>query len=155
MAERETFRYHWLRLRAVAHPTEDVAKVLQAMQFVSGLDADKFQAMSKDSPMETHHGLTSHILEAVLERGRPLKDLLLKVFAIPGALDQLRATVDARTDDDGVFYIRLDKQKAFLGEFALTTGEDCIQLRLKPESYPANRETSVASLTRMLASGRP
>jgi len=52
--ERETFRYHWLKLRAVAHPTEDLPRVREAVRFVAGLPEDAFAPVLSDLPMETH-----------------------------------------------------------------------------------------------------
>jgi RNA binding exosome subunit len=148
-------RYHWLKLRAVAHPTEDVAKVEASLRFVSGLDEAAFAAARKDTPMDTHHGLTLHVLEATVEKSRAIRDVLERVFALPGALDRLRATADARVDDDGILYLRLDKQAAHDGRLELLDGEDAVQARLKLESYPATRAAAVAAVQAMLASGRP
>jgi RNA binding exosome subunit len=84
-----------------------------------------------------------------------VRDALGRILDLPGARDDLRATVDARTDDEGVFYVRLDKQEAFAGRLALTRGEDAIQLRLKLETYPATRERALEALGRLLEMERP
>jgi RNA binding exosome subunit len=153
--ERAPLRYHWLRLRAVAHPTEELAKVREAVRFVAGLPEAEFAGSAAVTPMETHHGLTSHLVEASVERSRSLRDVLERVLAIPGARERLRATLEARTDEDGLFFVRLDKQAAAQGRLELTQGEDCVQLRLKVEAYPAGREAALALLGRLLESGRP
>lgn len=144
-------RYHWLRLRAIAHPTEDPAKVEAALRLAAGVPD---LAIASEA-METHHGGTVRVLQAVLDRARPVRDALARVLALPGARDELAATLDARTDDDGVLYLRLDKQEAAQGRLALTRGEDAVQLRLKVETYPATREAALATLQAMLAAGRP
>lgn len=154
MAEPRT-TYHWLRLRAVAHPTEDPAKVQAALRFVSGLDEAAFGAALRPTPMETHHGLPLTVYEVVVDRSRPLRDVLARILALPGALPRLAATIDARVDDDGILYMRVEKQAAFAGELRLAEGEDAIQLRLKVEAYPAGRDAALGVLRRMLDSGRP
>lgn len=154
LAEART-TYHWLRLRAVAHPTEDPAKVQAALRFAAGLDEAGLAAALRTTPMETHHGLPLVVYEVVLDRSRQLREVLARIFALPGALDRLRSTIDARVDDDGILYLRVEKQAAFGGELRLAEGEDAIQLRLKVEAYPAGREASVAALQRVLAAGRP
>lgn len=143
-------RYHWLRLRATCHPTEDLAKVEQAIRAVAGVPDLKVEATA----MDTHHGGTVHVLEAVLDRSRAVRDVLQRMLALPGAREDLEATVEARTDDDGVFYARFDKQEAFAGRLALTRGEDAVQLRLRMETYPAGRESSLVALRELLGSGR-
>lgn len=154
MAEART-TYHWLRLRAMAHPTEDPAKVQQALRFVSGLDEKDFAAALRPTPMETHHGLTLTVYEVVVDHSRALRDVLARILALPGALARLAATLDARVDDDGILYMRVEKQAAFAGELRLGEGEDAVQMRLKVEAYPAGRKAALAVLRRMLESGRP
>lgn len=147
--------YHWLRLRAVAHPTEDLAKVQEALRFVAGLESTAFAAALQATRMETHHGLPLTVLECVLDRSRDLRAVLARVFALPAALDQLRATLEKRVDDDGILYLRLEKQAAALGKLRLLDGEDAVQLRLKVEAYPAGRAASLEALRQLLASGKP
>lgn len=144
-------RYHWIRLRATAHPTEDVAKVEAALRHAAGVQ----DLAVKAEAMETHHGGTVHVVEAVLDKSRAVRDLLSRLFDLPGARADLAATLEARTDDEGVFYIRLDKQAAFAGRLVLTRGEDAVQLRLKMEHYPATREAALESLRVLLAAERP
>jgi RNA binding exosome subunit len=144
-------RYHWLRLRATAHPTEDLAKVEAALRFVAGVPDVPVEATA----MDTHHGGTVHVLETVLDRSRAVRDVLQRLLGLPGAQADLAATLDARTDDDGVFYARFDKQEAAHGRLALTRGEDAIQMRLKMETYPATREAALASLQDLVSGGKP
>jgi RNA-binding protein len=146
--------YHWLRLRAACHPTEDVRKVAAAMRHVAGLDVDPFQALLKETPLESHHGGTVTLLEAVIDRSRDLRAALQRVLDLPGAREELAASLESRTDEDGIFYVRLDKQEAYQGRLALTRGEDAVQLRLKTEHYPATRQAAMAQLAAMLAAPR-
>jgi RNA binding exosome subunit len=144
-------RYHWIRLRATAHPTEDLAKVESAVRNAAGVPDLAVQA----EPLETHHGAMGHLVHATIDKSRAVRDALGRILALPGAREDLAATLDSRTDDDGVFYLRLDKQEAYAGRLSLTRGEDAVQLRLKMEHYPATREAALESLKAMLDSGRP
>lgn len=148
-------RYHWLRLRTACHPTEDPAKVQAALRFVSGLGDAAFANAFQDTAMETHHGLALHICEVTVEKSRAIRDVLERVLALAGAVERLRATALQRTDDDGVFYFRLDKQAAAAGELILLDAEDAVQMRLKLEVYPATRDAAIAAVDAMLFSGRP
>jgi RNA binding exosome subunit len=144
-------RYHWIRLRATCHPTEDLAKVESAVRNAAGVPDLAVQA----EPMDTHHGGTVHVVEGVLDKSRAVRDALTRILALPGAREELAATLESRTDDDGVFYLRVDKQEAFAGRLVLTRGEDAVQMRLKMEHYPATREAALGSLRTLLESGRP
>lgn len=148
-------RYHWLRLRAVCHPTEDLAKVTSAVRLVAGLDATDAEGGPVATAIESHHGGTLQLVEVAIERSRDVRDVLQRIFDIAGARAELSATLEARTDDDGIFYVRLDKQEAAQGRLVLTRGEDAIQARLKMEHYPATREAALASLAGLLAAARP
>lgn len=149
----QPLRYHWIRLRANCHPTEDLAKVQQAVQFVAGQDDKGFQPQV--TPLESHHGGTVQLVEATLDKSRQVRDLLQRLLDLPGAREDLQRTLDARTDEDGVFYARVDKQDAYAGKLTLTRGEDCVQLRLKLEHYPATRDAALASLGQLLAAAKP
>lgn len=150
MTGAQPLRYHWIRLRATCHPTEDLGKVTRAVAFVAGEDPATFQALV--TPLESHHGGTVQLVETAVEKARAIRDILQRIFDLPDVRPGLRNSLDARTDDDGVFYVRLDKQKAYAGQLRITRGEDCVQLRLKLEHYPATREAALVSLERLLAS---
>lgn len=121
------------------------------MRFVAG-DTD---AAVVQTPLESHHGGTVLLIECVLERARDVRATLQRILDLPGARDLLRASLEARTDDDGVFYLRVQKQEAYNGRLSLTTGEDCVQLRLKLEHYPASRDAALVDLARLLDAPRP
>ncbi len=59
-------------------------------------------------------------------------------------------SVDQRMDDDGQFFFRLDKQKAFLEELVISSGDDCVHVRAKVESYPKRREKALENAKAML-----
>ena len=147
-AEGPNVRFHWAKLRAACHPTEDLVKVEAAVRFAAGLPQD---TPLQVTTLDTHHGGTLRLVEVAVERNRPVRDLLSRVLALPGAREAMQATADRRTDDEGVFYFRLDKQAAFAGHLALVDGEDAVQVRVRLETYPATREAALAALQAFLA----
>lgn len=153
MTSPQPLRYHWIRLRASCHPTEDLAKVEAAVRFVAGQEEAAFRA--ETTPIESHHGGKVQVVEATIDKSRQIRDLLSRLLDLPGVRDALKASLDTRTDDDGVFYLRVEKQDALAGKLTLTRGEDCIQLRLKMEHYPAARKAALDALRRMLEAPRP
>ena len=135
-------RFHWAKLRATCHATEDEAKVAAALRLASGVP----EAAVEATELESHYGGSVRILEIRLEKSRPVRDLLDRILELPGARESLLATVERRTDDDGVLYLRLDKQAAVQGALRLLDGEDCIQVRFRPEVYPPSREGAVLAM---------
>lgn len=140
-------RFHWLRLRATAHATEDPVRVRQAMQFLSALDEEGFDAATEASPIESHHGGDVIFFETQVKRAREIRACLAHLRLDHNAL--LRE-VERRTDDDGVFYLRFDKQASYLGSVKAVQGDDAVQIRLKPEVHPANRDNAISALTAWL-----
>ena len=48
----------------------------------------------------------------------------------------LNRSIDLRLDDDSVFFLRLDKQAAFLGKLEITDRADIISVRVHFRDYP-------------------
>ena len=61
-------------------------------------------------------------------------------------VDQILESIEDRVDDDCVFYVRFDKQKAVCGEYEITHGGDVISLTAKIMSHPARKEVAVGVL---------
>lgn len=136
-------KLHWLKLRATAHPTEDLDKVGQAMRLLSGLDEDGFAAATEVVPIESSHGGIVHHIETTLSRAREVRAAMAQLVPDPG---RYAAEIEARTDEDGVFYMRFGKQDAVQGRITPLQSEDAIQVRCKVEVHPAKRELAVAAL---------
>lgn len=135
-------------MRASCHGTEEPDRVASAMAQVAGVPVAELPLDRTE--LESHHGGLVTILEAKLDKSRAARDVLARLLALPEAA-ALVAAVESRTDDDGVFYARVDKQAAYQGRLVLTNGEDCVQLRFKPEVHPATREAAIAAMRDAMA----
>jgi RNA-binding protein len=62
-------------------------------------------------------------------------------------LDQQK---ESRLNDDGVFYIRLDKSLLLQSIFQLTDSGDCFHIKIKLAAYPATRERYVQNLQNLI-----
>ncbi|MCD6142811.1 RNA-binding domain-containing protein, partial [Thermococcus sp.] len=51
----------------------------------------------------------------------------------------------------GTFFIRFNKQKAYLGEVAIGEGEDVIQVKIKVKTFPMKKETVVKTIKEWLS----
>ncbi len=136
-------RCHWLRLRATAHPTEDLDRVVQAVQHLSHLEDDVFTDCTEVTPIESHHGGTVHLIECTIKRQREIRACLDALVPSP---DGLLQEVEARTDHNGTFHLRYDKQAAYSGEVLRRQVEDAIVVQVRPEVHPASKEAAEAAI---------
>ncbi|MCE5297266.1 MAG: exosome protein [Euryarchaeota archaeon] len=131
-----------LYFRAFIHATEDEENVLVALNNASGLEEYERDVT------EGHHGNKIEIVEGVLKK----KKDIMNFFAALSKED-LRSMIDSieqRVDEDCQLFARIDKQKAYLGEIALTRSDDAISVRGKIQTYPKNRDVAVKNITELL-----
>lgn len=134
--------FHSLSFRAFAQATEDEEKVARALRLASGAEGlDR-------SVSEGYHGNRIVVLHAEVKAAKRVRGF----FRALGVEDlrRLLDTLDSRVDDDCTFYLRLDKQEAFLGRLVMLETGDVISVSGKIESYPKRRETAMANVRSFL-----
>jgi RNA binding exosome subunit len=129
------------KFRTYCHATEEEKRVRKALRFVSGVrDKDIKLTINRG-----YHGNEIRILEASLKKGPRLTNFLERMVEA-GIFDKVAHEMDARLDDECVFYLRFKKQEAFGGELVLESGEDTIQVRAKVQAFPAKPEKAVEAI---------
>ncbi len=128
--------FHSLSFRTFCQATEDDAKVIQALKFASGAE-DVERTVS-----EGYHGNKITVLTAWVRRKKQIDTFFSKLGR--DDLLSLSETLDKRVDEDGDLFLRLDKQKAFLGELKVLDGEDVISVRGSVKAYPKRRDIVLA-----------
>jgi len=136
-------KFHWLRLRATAHPTEVVERVESAIKTVAQLDLPV-----QRTEIETHHGATQVLLAAELKRQAEIRATLQGLLSALGK--EGFADLERRLDDDGILYLRADKQEAFQGRIVPGL-KDPVAIQVKVEVHPFSRERAMAAWVEYLA----
>ncbi len=131
-----------LSFRAFSHATENEDRVKKAVMNASGSEE------LTCSKSYGYHGNPIVVIEAKITRAKEIKNVLSLLSEED--VRQLIDTIELRVDDESFFYMRLDKQEAYLGNLRLSSGEDVISVRGKIKSYPQNRENAVLSITQTL-----
>ena len=134
---------HHITLRVIAHATEDVSRVKSALDFfLSGAGVREDSELIEELQAEGHHGNPITILSVQLKRKADCLDFARFVRDRFSEEDvaRLRKEMPERLDDDQVFYLRLDKQAAYLQQVKLTYSSDAITAKVKIETYPKNWE---------------
>lgn len=128
--------FHYVHLRAFAHETEDVERVKQALRTA----AQSPDVALEESLVEGSHKNKIRILE-VESRSAPGAKRLFAALRRddPGGFRRLVEELPQRVDEHLNFYLRLDKQEAYLGRLRLAQDDDAITVRGKVRSFESKR----------------
>ncbi len=127
--------FHWIRVKAICYATEDedlLCDVVSGMTGVEELDVDVSEGL---------HNNPLTVIDANLSKNKEYATLfttLGKDIAM-SILDG----IEDRVDDDCVFYVRFDKQKAVCGEYEISHGGDVISLTAKIMAHPAKKDVAI------------
>lgn len=115
---------------AIAHATEDERKVERAMLNLIPEEANRIATTNQR--LSGHHGSPLIHMTMRITSRRSALETLRRLLSILSPLDRRRLLDEAeeRVDKAGNFYVRLDKQKAYLGKPILYE-TDSIRVRFK------------------------
>ena len=141
---------HSIAISAFAKPGEDHARIKAALLLLIPFDIEKEKIKFRESSAE---GFESKIViyEAVLEKERHTNKFIESLKEKLSADDLHRlAAQENRVDNDCYFYLRLDKPKLLLGEYALTDSGDCFHVKMSIAAFPKKREAALSVVRKML-----
>ena len=136
--------FHWIRVQTFCYATERKELLEETMENLLG-EADEY---SEDESVG-EHGNVMTILEARLTHQRQYRKLFTDLG--PEIRAWIVSDLDNRIDDDCVFYIRLDKQKAVQGIYEPAHHGDVIAITGKVQAHPARKEVAARVLSEFLA----
>ena len=128
-----------IRLRAFCQATEVEDRVEKALKFVSSMDEIEVRKI------EGHFGNPMLIFEAELSRSGDIRKFLERLNEA-GILAKIKSEAGERLDDECVFHLRLDKQKAYNSELELAGNKDVIDVGMKVAAYPAKYELALENI---------
>ena len=132
-------KIEWIKVSAVVHSTEDREKVGEA---ISTLFPFEFEILV--SKVKGHYGNPMEYLEVELKKSGEIKRFWRNFVELLGSqINEILDALEERIDDQNILHIRVDKQKAYLGEVELSYGGDPIAVKVKLVTFPAKREAIV------------
>ena len=134
--------FHWVRVQTFCYATEKRELLEETMTELLG--TDEFE----EEISEGEHGNVMTILEARLTKQREFNALFRKLG--PEICGRIVDDIENRIDDDCVFYIRLDKQKAVQGQYEVAHHGDVIAITGKVQAHPAKKDVAVRTLKEFL-----
>ena len=122
---------HSVEISTIAHATDDLEKVQTALNHILPDSLLGRQVFTRRY-MEGHHGNPIVTFEAKLTKPNDVMEFIEHFLKQLSRSERLRVErdLDLHSDEDGNLFIRLDKQRAYLGAVELAD-EDPIRVRLK------------------------
>ena len=127
--------FHWVRVKAICYATEDEDLICDTVSELTG---------SEELDIDISEGLHNNPLTVVdvnLSKNKEYATLFTNLGE--GIVKRILDDLEQRIDDDCVFYVRLDKQKAVCGEYEISHGGDVISITAKVMAHPAKKEVAV------------
>lgn len=134
--------FHWIKVRMFCYSTERTDVLSELMTSM----VSEFE----EEITEGHHGNQIVIMDSEMTKDRDVKRFFqnLGTELISDVLDE----IEDRVDDDCVFHLRLDKQKAVRGEWRIAHHGDVISVMGKVVSHPARKSIATENLRSFLGS---
>ncbi len=130
--------FHWVRVQTFCYATEKQDLIEDTLKELLG-DIEFEEEIS-----ESEHGNTMMILETRITKQREFTELFSKFG--DDILNYILEDAENRVDDDDMFYLRLDKQKAVQGIYEIAHHGDVISIFGKVQAHPAKKDVAVKVL---------
>lgn len=134
--------FHWVRVQTFCYATERQDLIEDTLKELLG------DIEFEEEITESEHGNTMMILETRITKQREFTDLFSKLGN--DVLDYILDDIDNRVDEDDMFYLRLDKQKAVQGLYEVAHHGDVISIFGKVQAHPARKDVAVKVLEEFL-----
>jgi len=140
----------YVDFRFCAHATEDVEKVIKAVQTVLQVYNEEDEIGFNKNTVEGHYGNPITFFDARIKNKKVIKAVVENLAANLGSFEkaELSRTLD-RCFEKGSLYLRLDKQAAFQGKIKLVTS-DPIRVRIRFRQSKLESVTQVCKEIGML-----
>ncbi len=134
--------FHWVRVQTFCYATERQDLLEDTLKELLG------DIEFEEEITESEHGNTMMILETRISKQREFTELFSKLG--DDILDSIVEDIDNRVDEDDMFYLRLDKQKAVQGIYEIAHHGDVISIFGKVQAHPAKKDVAVKVLTEFI-----
>ncbi len=149
-------RAHHVRLTAFVQATESEERVLEAMSTFVPEEIPDEDVLLDVEEVRGFFGNPIKVVNVEIKRSRAVRAFLrhLRELLSEGDREYLLEHLDEKVDEEGTFYIRFNKQRAYLGEAEVDEGPDVIQVRIKVKAFPMRKEAVVKAIGEWLGNGR-
>lgn len=131
--------FHWIRVQTFCYATERQDLIEDTLKELLG------DIEFEEEITESEHGNTMMILETRITKQKEFNELFSKLGR--PVLDFIMEDIENRVDEDDMFYLRLDKQKAVQGIYEVAHHGDVISIFGKVQAHPARKDVAVKVLS--------
>jgi RNA binding exosome subunit len=141
---------HDMQCRVFVRPDEDLGAIKAALLefFPFSLEQEKVKLVVErvqgfDDPVD--------IFRVHLDKIRLLRLFLGRFVGLLSQQDRqfIIAQKESRLDEDGFFYVRIDKKSWLNGKAVLTDSGDCFHFSFEIAAFPKNREVMLGSVAKI------
>lgn len=136
---------HYLELRAFKYPSEDPEKVKKSISNALNLSKEKLQEELKEDIVDEEKSKVTKYTYRTENHGQ-IKKIIKRIFRN----SEEKINPGKHLDNEGNFYLRIDKQKAYGEKIDISTEGDVIHLKLKMAAYPFSREKAKENLEKLI-----
>jgi len=138
-----------IKISAIVHATEDEDKVLEAIEYFIPENVDEEKVNLEVVETQGYFGNPIKIFNISVE-GKEAKKIFKHVMNLIKSdernLNKLKKDLHLRIEDNK-FYVRFDKQRAYLGECRVIDGDDVIRTVFNFKIFtPKNKEEKVKEI---------
>ena len=145
---------HNISVNVFEKDPEQIDESLMVFHRLLPLDFKKEKIEVQHEKVEGFYKKIIYILTLKTEKNRHNTLVLDSIFSHLSSMDiqRLASELPTRIDDNGFFYIRLDKQSLLKNEYKITEKGDCFHVKIKLVSFPACFEGYLKTATTLLSS---
>ncbi|MCX8175730.1 MAG: hypothetical protein N3E48_00675 [Candidatus Bathyarchaeota archaeon] len=141
-----------VEIRVISHATENIEKVLESLKNV--LTSEVYSGVNfSEEKLEGHHGNPIILIKTKVYSKSHARKIIYNIFSRLEDFDKnlLLKRLEDVIDEDGNFYLRLDKQAAYNGMFKVSSS-DPIHLKIKL-TVPRRQREKIAEFFRKMVVG--
>ncbi|MDZ4172384.1 MAG: RNA-binding protein [Methanobacteriaceae archaeon] len=129
---------HNISYRVFIQATENKKKVEEALNTIFSLASPEIEET------EGYYNNPVTILSQKITKKREIKEFIKKLLEMDKEdIIEISHDFQRKIDDNGNFFLRFDKQEAFLGNWKVVEHGDAIHVKIKIAAYPAKKEVAI------------
>jgi len=144
---------HNITVKVFEKNPDNIQKCLSVFHQLLPIDFEKEKIKIKHEKAEGFFQKIIHILTLKTGKNRHNTLLMKTVLDHLSIVDRKRLIheLPSRIDEEGFFYIRLDKESLLQDHFEITETGDCFHMKIKLAAFPSNPEAFMNTATTLLS----